>query len=197
MSRSKFDWLRPLLSAFVVFVFLWAGSPGQAWQNGPYYPGPVLDGVQHDAPFHPQDTVVWCWVACAKMVVESLGKQAPPQCAMLQQVYGAPCCQQPGLCLRGGYIQEIQNLIATFGYTASNVSHMGDGWQVLALLKETGAPLIGWVDKSHFVVITGMRVGPSPSGPLGHVRLHDPIRGVFDQPWPVFSNRLGAVLFIQ
>src|SRR5690606_35096701 len=79
----------------------------------PFSQGPVIDEVQLRVPFHRQDTLVWCWVASAKMVVEAIGEEAPTQCQMLEQVYGAPCCTQPWRCARAGHITEIQNLIGT------------------------------------------------------------------------------------
>lgn len=176
-------------------ITLLAALPRLA-HSQPFWQGPVIDQVQLSAPFHRQDTIVWCWVASAKMVVESLGRRAPTQCKMLQQVYGAPCCAQPQLCARGGHIVEIQNLIARFGFSLSEISTFGDAFQVFNLLRETRAPIVAWVDGSHFVVITGMRIVPSQVGPWGIVRIHDPIRGRFDQDWPVFSRRLGAILSV-
>lgn len=163
----------------------------------PFWQGPVIDEVQLRVPFHRQDTLVWCWVASAKMVVEAIGQRAPTQCQMLEQVYGAPCCTQPWLCARGGHIVEIQNLIGTFGYSLSEMSTFGDGFQILKILKETKAPIVAWVDGSHFVVIAGMKVVLSQNGPWGIVRVYDPIRGRFDQDWPVFSRRLGAILYVD
>lgn len=163
----------------------------------PFWQGPVIDEVQIRVPFHRQDTLVWCWVASAKMVVESLGEHAPSQCEMLQQAYGAPCCSNWRLCERGGYITEIQSLIATFGFSLTEISTYGDGFQIFEILRQTGAPIVAWVDGSHFVVITGMKFAPSQVGPWGIVRIHDPIRGRFDQDWPVFAQRLGAILYVD
>lgn len=184
-----------ILTALVMVWLVLAATPSRAMAQ--FYQGPVLDAVHVDTPFHAQDTLVWCWVATAKMVVESLGEYAPNQCEMLEQVYGAPCCSNPGLCSRPGHISEIQNLIATFGYSMSRLSSHGDGQQIFDILQYTGAPIVAWVDGSHFVVITGMTVAPSAVGPWGIVRIYDPIRGRFDQDWPVFSRRLGAILYVD
>ena len=162
-----------------------------------FYQGPVLDEIQLRVPFYTQDTLVWCWVASAKMMVEALGSDAPSQCEMLQDVYGAPCCSQPLMCARGGYLQEIQNLIGHFGYTLTSLSSYGDGFQIFEILRRTGAPIVAYVDRSHFVVITGMKIVPSQLGPWGIVRINDPIRGRFDQDWPVFARRLGAILYVD
>lgn len=177
---------------FALMVLSASPSLGQ-----PFWQGPVIDEVHLSVPFHRQDTLVWCWVASAKMVVEAIGEKAPSQCQMLQEVYGAPCCTQPWLCERAGHIVEIQNLIGTFGLSLSEISTFGDGFQILEILRETRAPVVAWVDGSHFVVITGMKVVPSQIGPWGIVRIHDPIRGRFDQDWPAFARRLGAILYVD
>lgn len=163
----------------------------------PFWNGPVTERIQFSVPYHRQDTLVWCWVASAKMVVEALGKRAPSQCDMLQKVYGAPCCANPALCARAGHIVEIQNLISTFGLATSEIDTYGDGFSFFKIMKESGTPIIAWVDGSHFVVITGMRIVPSQVGPWGIVRIHDPIRGRFDQDWPVFSKRVGAIIKVE
>jgi hypothetical protein len=162
-----------------------------------FYSGPVIDEVQLSVPFVRQDTLVWCWVAAAKMVAESLGNQTPSQCEMLEDQYGAPCCRQPWLCNRPGHISEIQGLINTFGHSLTDLSTSGTAQDLFEALQDTGAPLVAWVDGSHFVVITGMKIVPSAYGPMAVVRINDPIRGRFDQPWPVFSQRLGAVLSVE
>ena len=162
-----------------------------------FYSGPTIDEVQLRVPFVRQDTLVWCWVASAKMVAEALGHQTPSQCHMLQQQYGAPCCSQPWLCNRPGHITEIQSLISSFGLSLTELSTFGTAQGIFDTLRETRAPIVAWVDQSHFVVITGMKVVPSAFGPLGIVRINDPIRGRFDQQWPVFARRVGAVLHVE
>lgn len=179
----------------VAFVAILCILPNSALAQ--FWSGPVIDKVQLNVPFHAQDTLVWCWVASAKMAVEALGQKAPSQCDMLQKVYGAPCCTNPGLCARSGHISEIQNLISSFGFAASEIDTYGDGESFFEILRETEAPIIAWVDGNHFVVISGMRVVPSQIGPWGIVRIHDPIRGRFDQDWPVFSKRVGAIIKIE
>ena len=157
----------------------------------------LIDQVQYAVPLEVQNTAVWCWVAAAKMEVEALGAQAPPQCAMLQQVYGAPCCTQPGVCARPGSAAEVQNLIAKFGFTATSINTWGDGWSFFRLLQNSGAPLVVWVDRSHYIVVTGMRVVQMPYGPLGIVSINDPLRGSGEQAWPDFTPRIGAVISVQ
>jgi hypothetical protein len=163
----------------------------------PFYQGPTIDEVQLSVPLVRQDTMVWCWVASAKMVAGALGRSTPTQCQMLQAQYGAPCCSQPWRCHRPGHIAEIQGLIATFGLSTTELHMSGTVQDLFETLRNTRAPLVAWVDGSHFVVITGMKIVPSPFGPTAIVRMNDPIRGRFDQPWPQFAPRLGAVLSVE
>jgi hypothetical protein len=99
--------------------------------------------------------------------------------------------------MRAGHITEISNLIARFGFSLTRLAGGGDGFQILGILKETGAPIVAYVDNSHYVVITGMKVVESPYGPWGIVRVNDPIRGRADYDWPAFAQRLGAILYVE
>jgi Papain-like cysteine protease AvrRpt2 len=181
-----------LFAAIMMYGGLMRGALAQQFYNGP-----VIDEVQLSVPFVRQDTLVWCWVAAAKMVAESLGNKTPSQCEMLEDQYGAPCCSQPWLCNRPGHISEIQDLINTFGHSLTGLSTSGTAQDLFDALQDSRAPLVAWVDGSHFVVITGMKIVPTGYGPTAVVRINDPIRGRFDQPWPAFSHRLGAVLAIE
>ena len=131
------------------------------------------------------------------MVAGALGRPTPTQCQMLEAQYGAPCCSQPWRCHRAGHIAEIQGLIATFGLSATELHTAGTVQGLFETLRDTQAPLVAWVDGSHFVVVTGMKIVPSPFGPTAIVRMNDPFRGRFDQPWVHFAQRLGAVLSVE
>ncbi len=186
----------PFFALLFVAILLQGGLQRGALAQQ-FYNGPVIDEVQLNVPFVRQDTLVWCWVAAAKMVAESLGNRTPSQCEMLEDQYGAPCCRQPWLCNRPGHISEIQGLISTFGHSLTDLSTSGTAQDLFEALQDSGAPLVAWVDGSHFVVITGMKIVPTGYGPMAVVRINDPIRGRFDQPWPVFAQRLGAVLSVD
>jgi hypothetical protein len=185
------------LFALVFAAILMLGALVRDAQAQQFYNGPVIDEVQLSVPFVRQDTLVWCWVAAAKMVAESLGNRTPSQCEMLEEQYGAPCCSQPWLCNRPGHITEIQGLISSFGHSLTDLSTSGTAQDLFEALQDSRAPLVAWVDGSHFVVITGMKIVPSSFGPMAVVRINDPIRGRFDQAWPAFSQRLGAVLSVD
>jgi hypothetical protein len=158
-------------------------------------PGQVLDQAYLNVPYEQQQTIVWCWVASARMVARYYNVSTPSQCQMLQAQYGAPCCSQPHLCARAGHISEIQALIASFGLRYSTVAPRVDGWTLLSIFKR-GHPVVMHVDNSHFVVAVGMRVVATPQGPLGIVRILDPFRGVHEQDLPSLYSRWDAAVYV-
>lgn len=161
-----------------------------------YWGPPVLDEAYLPVPFEQQETVVWCWVAAARMVARYFNVQAPTQCAMLEQQYRAPCCSNPGQCTRGGYITEIQALIASFGLQMTTLGPPTDGWTLLSIFKR-GLPVVLYIDNSHFVVASGMRVIGTRTGPVGIVRILDPYRGPFEIDLPSLYQRWGAAVYVN
>lgn len=153
--------------------------------------------IQHNVPFHSQQTMVWCWVAAAKMVAEYYGrKPVPDQCAMLQLQYGAPCCQNPQLCSRGGYIAEIQALIGRFGGRYSTVSPPANGFALYNALRRGPIVMHTRQGAGHFVVATGMRIEPSAVGPLGVVAINDPYFGQYEVDFPSLMQAWTAALVV-
>ncbi|MGP9820556.1 papain-like cysteine protease family protein [Salinarimonas sp. NSM] len=158
----------------------------------------LIDSIRLPVPYHPQDTIVWCWVASAKMAAESSGLPTPGQCRMLELAYGAPCCQRPDLCLRPGHISEISGLVGMFGGRISTlqISHWAPDF--ITHMRRTGRPIVAHVDGSHFVVITGMDVYQTPNGPWAVVTYHDPfVAPGMKQDWPLFAQRMSVVLAVH
>jgi hypothetical protein len=178
--------------ALAIMAILAAGLPRTA---GAQFNGPVLDQAYLNVPFERQDTLVWCWVAAAKMVARYYNVQTPSQCQMLQAQYRAPCCSNPAMCTRPGYITEIQALIASFGLRFSQLGPPTDGWSLLSLFKR-GSPVVLYVNNSHFVVASGMRVVGTHGGPVGVVRILDPYSGPYEEPLPSLYQRWGAALYV-
>ena len=153
--------------------------------------------IQHAVPFHQQNTMVWCWVAAAKMVAEFYGRRpVPDQCTMLQMQYGAPCCQNPQLCARGGHIVEIQALIGRFGGRFSNIAPPANGFVLYDALRRGPIVMHTRQGAGHFVVATGMRVVPSPIGPLGMVSVNDPFFGQYEVDFPTLMQAWTAALVV-
>jgi hypothetical protein len=149
--------------------------------------------IRHNVPLIRQDTVVWCWVAAAKMILDWRGS-SPNQCSMLQQQYGAPCCLNPALCARPGHIAEIGELIRRFGGRPSSVAPPANGFILYDALRR--GPIVMHTREGHFIVATGMRVEPSPYGPLGVVLINDPFRGSFAVPFPELIMMWDAALVV-
>jgi hypothetical protein len=141
--------------------------------------------------------MVWCWVAAAKMVAEFYGRQpVPDQCAMLQMQYGAPCCQNPQLCSRGGHITEIQALIARFGGRVSSVALPANGFVLYDALRRGPIVMHTRQGSGHFVVATGMRIASTPAGPLGMVSINDPFIGQYEVSFPNLMKVWTAALVV-
>lgn len=155
----------------------------------------VLDQAYINVPFEAQNTQVWCWVAAARMVALYYNVNVPSQCEMLQAQYGAPCCGNPAQCMRPGHITEIQTLIASFGLRYSALGGAPDGWTLLALFKQ-GQPVVLYVNDSHFVVASGIRVVASPYGPIGYVRVLDPYFGIYEEAVPALFARTGGAIYV-
>jgi Papain-like cysteine protease AvrRpt2 len=154
--------------------------------------------IHHPVPFHAQRTMVWCWVAAAKMVAEYVGRRpVPSQCEMLQLQYGAPCCANPALCSRPGHISEIQGLIATFGGRYSRVSPPADGFALYHALRRGPLVLHTSQGAGHFVVATGMRVSRTPYGPLGVVSINDPLYGRYEIDFPRLRQAWTAAVVVH
>jgi hypothetical protein len=180
---------------FVIMLVGWLQLFQTTQPTSAQYPGQVLDQAYLNVPFDRQETIVWCWVASARMVARYYNVAVPSQCQMLQGQYGAPCCSQPALCARAGHISEIQALIQSFGLRFSQVAPRVDGPTLLNIFKQ-GHPVIMHVDNSHFVVAVGMKVVATQWGPLGIVRIHDPIRGTHEQDLPSLYQRWGFGLYV-
>jgi hypothetical protein len=140
-----------------------------------------------------QQTPVWCWLACAEMVVRWKNSGAGPrQCELASAANNGPspvCCypQNPMVmqaCMRTGGLPEIQALIGFFGHSASAITPPGspiDLYQALAQRKAVIAALMSTPFSGHVVVIRGM--DPNAPTPGGVIFVNDPM-SQFTQPVP-------------
>lgn len=187
---------RLALSVFLSLTLL-AGTGQAQYPYSPPFDYGRYPPINHAVPFHPQQTQVWCWVAAAKMVAEYYGRRpVPDQCAMLQLQYGAPCCQYPQLCSRAGHIAEIQALIRSFGGRSSNVALPANGFVLYNALRRGPIVMHTRQGAGHFVVATGMRVVPSPMGPMGMVAISDPFFGQYETDFPSLMQAWTAALVV-
>jgi hypothetical protein len=153
--------------------------------------------IRHAVPFHRQDTMVWCWVAAAKMVSEYYGRRpVPSQCEMLQLQYGAPCCANPTLCSRAGFMPEIQMLVARFGGQFSSVAPPANGFVLYAALQRGPIVMQTRQGAGHAVVAVGMRLVRKSFGPLGMVSINDPLFGQYEVEFPNLLKMWTAALVV-
>lgn len=158
----------------------------------------LVDQHHLSVPFIPQNTLVWCWVAAAKMAIEASGRRAPSQCEMLQRQYGVPCCDRPDLCFRGGYFHEIAALVRNLGGELSSLNLGNYAPDFLNRMRQTNRPIVAHVDGGHFVVITGMEIYQTQWGYWAIVTYHDPYYGPnLRQDWPQFVSRMSAFLMLH
>lgn len=183
------------LAAITVALILLAAPSPRGQGIDPQTGFPIIDQIYLQVPFERQETLVWCWVASAKMVASYFNVSTPSQCRMLEQAYGAPCCSSPSYCARPGHIQEIQRLIGGFGLRYSAMGPPTDGWTLFNIFRQ-GRPIVLHVNNSHFVVAAGMKILSTPQGPLGVVRVLDPFYGVYDEPLPRLYSRWGVALYV-
>lgn len=161
-----------------------------------YSQGRILDQAHVPVQIEPQQTQVWCWVASARMVATYFNKAAPPQCEMLHQQYGAPCCLNPPQCTRPGTIWEIQQLIRSFGLRASEIGPPANGYVLLNIFRQ-GRPIVLHLRQGHFVVAAGITVVADAWGqPLGIVRILDPYFGPYEKSLPELLLDWDAAVYV-
>lgn len=129
-----------------------------------------------NVPHFQQQTPVWCWVAAAQQLVAFKTGSAPPQCAMVEAIHGAPgaCCSlgHQG-CVHTGSFAQVASLIAYFGGSYSTYVLPANA----AVIENTllaGRPIIAQIvtggASTHVVVISGIWMGPNPV-----LRINDPM----------------------
>ena len=122
----------------------------------------AAQSIDLDVPLVRQDTLAWCWIASAEMVLRYLGVDPPAQCQIMERGYGAPpgtCCNDPAQCTRGGSITEIQSIVASYGGTTSRLDTPRDSLTLAMLLRQS-IPIIAHLNLptgGHFVVIRGIK----------------------------------------
>lgn len=189
-------------SKVALFLFvLMSAVPSFGQSQFPPYKAPFdydsYPEIHHQVPFYRQDTMAWCWVASAKMICEYYGRgPVPDQCAMLQMQYGAPCCENPGVCSRAGHLGEVQALIARFGGRASTVTLPADGFALYSALQKGPILMQTRQGAGHAVVATGMRIVPSPVGPIGMVSINDPLYGQYEIDFPSLIQAWSAAIVV-
>jgi len=150
--------------------------------------------VNHYVSIVLQETLVWCWVATAKMLVESNTKRdAPPQCAMLEGQYGYPCCSAPHLCARAGHISEMIALIQRYGGRASRVAFPSSPEDFYRILKKGPLGIHTNEGGGHFVVAAGIEENDGE----WLVKIYDPFKGVRNIPYRELRRLMDVLLVLD
>jgi hypothetical protein len=89
------------------------GSPTAEWA------AIVHDGNGNPIPQIYQEQTEWCWAACAQMVLQFYGEDAP-QCALATQLLGEACCDNPSdpLCNEPAPVPNLASLYGVWGHNA-------------------------------------------------------------------------------
>lgn len=150
--------------------------------------------VSHLVPLHRQDTLVWCWVATAKMLIEALNRSpAPSQCELLSMQYQVPCCMDARICFRVGHIAEISNLLKNFSNRGSRLDFMTTAEKFYEMIRLNPIVINTKEGGGHFVVATGMRYENSK----WIVSINDPYKGSYETDYESLRLISNALLVIQ
>jgi hypothetical protein len=150
--------------------------------NG-YQPQVNANPIDLGIPNLPQETDVWCWAAVTRQILVTLqGHTAPQQCELVAAASGAHpgyCCGNFNNCRRTGGLHEIQQLIAHYGGRYSNLALPTDPMTLYNTIAMRRAVIMA-VQMSpygpgHVVVIRGMRIVPTPMGPMALLLINDPM----------------------
>lgn len=77
---------------------------------------PASGGARLADVYAAQQQTMWCWAACAQMVLQCLGvAPALTQCEIAGKRFGVDCCASPGPCNHPCPTAEVENLYITLG----------------------------------------------------------------------------------
>ena len=112
-------------------------------------------------PLVPQDTIEWCWVAAAEMILQYKNVDPPSQCRIMEIGYRMPegsCCGNTQNCTIPGTTTQIQRIIHDFGGGYSAMGRPANPTELYNLLSKD-IPIIAHLRLAtggHFVVIRGI-----------------------------------------
>lgn len=160
--------------------------------------GLAQEAVDLPVPLVAQDTLEWCWVASAQMVLRFRGVDPPNQCQIMEMGYHTPpgaCCSNPNRCAIPGTIYQVQRIISYFGGGFTQLNRPADPSQLYSVLKQ-GAPVIAHLalpTGGHFVVIRG--INWSSGSPA--VEINDPFFGSLTLPFSQLVQIWDAGLYVE
>lgn len=144
--------------------------------------GPGPEDERLDIPWFRQRKEMWCWVACAQMVLRFFGTFLN-QCEIAQRQLHKPCCNAftPAYCDEGCTAQEIDQAFTRIGLAGLRLDEPASFPDIHdEITSERPRPVVAGVTWAggggHLVVISGAR----RVNDIRYVRVHDPIYGPGD-----------------
>jgi hypothetical protein len=134
-----------------------------------------------DIPWMEQQRELWCWAACAKMVLHKLGQPSVRQCRIVGAFLGEHCCAAScgdDCCNEDCDATDVQPIFANFGVDADFHDDTISFSKVRAEISEGDAPVevaIQWPggNGGHLLIVYGW----SAHSNVRRVKLNDPLYG--------------------
>jgi hypothetical protein len=135
-----------------------------------------------DIPWFQQRKELWCWVACAQMVLRFFGTFLK-QCDIARRQLGKPCCDAftPSYCDQACNAEQITQAFRRVGIDSEPDDKVASFFRIQdEVTGNNPRPVVAGVTWSggggHLVVISGARNVNN----IRYVRVHDPIYGPGD-----------------
>lgn len=133
---------------------------GNLYDQGQSVTVPAVAGATFKGVYAAQERTMWCWAACAQMVLAQMGvSPIPKQCEVAAKGFGEDCCAAPDPCNRPYPMHQIETLYQMLGVSSRGIH---GPIQESALMEEVfqGRPVqIGYMYQNqvvgHVVVVIG------------------------------------------
>lgn len=106
-----------------------------------------------------QEQTLWCWVACALMILESQGIASPPQCEFVNETFGTASCCEDGsspTCNDACPPDRVESLLSSRDITLARTGPVA--FQTIKEQVAAGRPVevyLSTVNGGHVMVIGG------------------------------------------
>jgi hypothetical protein len=141
-----------------------------------------------DVPWFEQRKDLWCWVACAQMVLRFFGV-FHKQCEIARRQLHKPCCSSsaPSYCDEDCNAEEVDQAFERAGLDSSRMNRPAPFADVFdEITRSSPRPVVAG-GGGHLVVVTGARKVNN----IRYVRVHDPIYGPGDMRYTDLEEAYG------
>jgi hypothetical protein len=164
---------------FTLIVLVWIASMQSSSSQTPRTVDLGISNI-------PQEQSNWCWAAVAQQIIQWRQGSSPTQCALVGEALNAQaCCQSPHKYNRSGSMQQVQQLIASYGAAYSSMrppataldlhKTLEEGKAVIVFIRTT--PTVG-----HLIVVRGMSwLRTRSAGRQPYLFVNDPL-AYFTEP---------------